>query len=962
MNRKILFAFILFCPFLKGQTPSCTTATCNASSANESDVINALPSSSNTNSTVTVNIPSGTGVWTSDLVYTIPSGITNLTIHGNSTLTWTGTAGTSSWNYTAADNTIIQDADSSNNSLLTLNTGASSTYVRVTGLTWEENGGATKYSGEIAINGNSRNFRFDHIHITGSGKQDEWVRVGGHVTGVFDHNAVDENPTTTNGDNAFQAFDPVDDTIGLGDGTWLNGTQFGTFLPLYIESNYFKGGAPDDCNWGARFVMRYNTMDSNYVGIQTHGTKSSGGPQRGCNSYEAYNNYFTNTTSTPETSAATGAKGGTALLFNNTMASGSNYNFYEASTDRNGGDTSSNETNNPAGWGYCSTQTPFVAGPNMGLPNGVGSNWDGNQPTIATGYPCLDQLGRGQDTQALNGQPFSPFPPGRLNSVTGTIAWPHQYLEPIYMWNNTIPGATYTNVNSSTGTAQNNRDYYFDQSAQSGSFNGTAGTGYGLHSARPSTCTPGSGGPYSSSPTGSYGVAYFATDDNSGNGELYVCTGTNTWTAVYQPAVYPHPLASGTPVAATPVYSPTAGVYSVTQTVTITSSTPSSTITYCTDTTNTCTPTTTYSTPVSISSTHYLRAFATASGYTQSSTASGQYVINTGTGIDDTATGWDICYIGTCPGGGTPGGIGVPTATSGAGNINNAVPSLDGASMLFSQTTSTSNTNVLWTYKQPTTCDLCTNLETDSHVYLGSNSSQASSFEFDQFVFSTGRNTNFMCGSQCNQVNGLWQFWDSSSGWVNSSLSCSLSYSAWHEIDEKCHTGNGTVTYDSITIDGVVTNLGITHNAATLPSGWTTAVGTQYQIDIGTITGSQTVTENLDEATFTASLVCGDPSQNAPYSGSYSSPPTVLPLNITWTNPTSGCALHYTTDGTAPTCSSTAYPGGGLNISSTTTVRVIACQSGYTSSGVFGGNWNIVVSPPTTTTSKGLKISGMVLQ
>jgi hypothetical protein len=109
------------------------------------------------------------------------------------------------------------------------------------------------------------------------------------------------------------------------------------------------------------------------------------------------------------------------------------------------------------------------------------------------------------------------------------------------MWNNSLySGATYV---LTSGT--NNIDYFYDQTAQSGSFNGTAGTGHGLHSARPSTCTPGPGGTDYTSPTGSYGVAYFATDDNSGAGELWVCDSTNHWTGIYQPYTYPHPLTTG---------------------------------------------------------------------------------------------------------------------------------------------------------------------------------------------------------------------------------------------------------------------------------------------------------------------------------------------------------------------------------------------------------------------------------
>lgn len=559
---------------------TCTTATCTAASASEAAVLAALPSSSNTNATVVVNIPAGTFGWTTDLIYTIPSAVTNLTIQGASTVTFTGTAGTSSYNYTAVDNTVIQDADPNTNALMQFNTGASTTKFRITGLTLAVTTGANKFgNGEVYVVGNTSNFRFDHNHITGTVKTNIWLRLAGHVLGVIDHNAGDENPNNGNGDNYYQVFSTADDNVGgnYGDGAWINGPNFGSLAQVYIESNYFHGGAGNDCVLGGRFVARYNTFDSMYLALQGHGTKSSGGAQRACLSFEAYHNYLTGSTSSPG-SGAIGNKGGTALIWGNTMANGW-YRFYEASTDRNGGDNA-NETNNPQGWGYCGTATPV---PSTGGANGVGSNWDGN--TDATGYPCLDGLGRGQDTQELNGQWFVPVTStGRLNTVTGTIAWPHQYRIPIYMWNNSLyAGATYALVSTN---ANNNRDYYYDQTAQSGSFTGAAGTGHGLLSARPSACTAGPGGTYGASPTGSYGVAYFATDANSGNGELYVCTATNTWTGIYQPAVMPHPLVSGaTPLTSTTTTltaastSPVAGVNDL-LTATVASSSATGTVTF----------------------------------------------------------------------------------------------------------------------------------------------------------------------------------------------------------------------------------------------------------------------------------------------------------------------------------------------------------------------------------------------
>jgi hypothetical protein len=93
--------------------------------------------------------------------------------------------------------------------------------------------------------------------------------------------------------------------------------------------------------------------------------------------------------------------------------------------------------------------------------------------------------------------------------------------------------------------------------------------------------------------------------------------------------------------------------------------------------------------------------------------------------------------------------------------------------------------------------------------------------------------------------------------------------------------------------------------------------------------------------------VCADPAQLSPnFSGTYAF--SALPLTVGFTSPTSGCAMHYTSDGSAPTCSSTAYPGGNftINAAGTSTYRVIACQGGYTTSGVQGGTWTVNPAVP----------------
>jgi hypothetical protein len=173
---------------------------------------------------------------------------------------------------------------------------------------------------------------------------------------------------------------------------------------------------------------------------------------------------------------------------------------------------------------------------------------DGNRPG-KSGYPCFRQPGRDVD----------------------------RTLKPMYVWrnrwtnNSNLIGMSCQGYSSMDCSAHilNNRDYYNAVSANAQTtptspFNGTTGMGFGTLANRPTTCTTGP----EAADAGNGGVGYWATDVgewNSSNGtapdgQLYICSATNTWSLYYKPYTYPHPLqlagGTGGGSASTPPSSP----------------------------------------------------------------------------------------------------------------------------------------------------------------------------------------------------------------------------------------------------------------------------------------------------------------------------------------------------------------------------------------------------------------------
>jgi hypothetical protein len=219
---------------------------------------------------------------------------------------------------------------------------------------------------------------------------------------------------------------------------------------------------------------------------------------------------------------------------------------------------------------------------------------------------------------------------------------------------------------------------------------------------------------------------------------------------------------------------------------------------------------------------------------------------------DDTTSHWSTCAQPDCH----PGGKGIPVSTN--QTFNNANPSVDGASMMLTETVDAANgfTDILWPYKTKG-CDSCTQMHTDFWAYPVS-SSHVATLEYDAFLFDATNQLNIMWGVQWNQRKGKWQIWNQGNNqWIDTDVTTGPTFGAWNHLQFADHRvigetacgGTECLYYDSMTLNGTTYDLKLSQAAGPIHPGWHSVAGFQFQLDATPVNGGPaTLTEYIDKA------------------------------------------------------------------------------------------------------------------
>jgi chitodextrinase len=242
-------------------------------------------------------IPEGTSVWNSDVYVGKQTGWGESPTYESKSITIKGAG---------IDKTVITGHDGA----LKIITEEGKPF-RLTGLTFS---GPYNYSGGIvSVNGTGKNVRVDHCKFFNVAKGRSLNIVNAY--GVIDHCEFIETGAHSNSGFSVNGKYGGDD----GSSAWKRLLTLGSEQAVYIEDCYIRfdtayGNGGGDSYDGARYVFRYNTVINADCGH--HGLDSG---SRSVFSWEIYENCFTWLGNIQQGVFAMSSRGGTGLMFNNTV-------------------------------------------------------------------------------------------------------------------------------------------------------------------------------------------------------------------------------------------------------------------------------------------------------------------------------------------------------------------------------------------------------------------------------------------------------------------------------------------------------------------------------------------------------------------------------------------------------------------------------------------------------------------